>query len=62
MAVLLGAVKPVKKKYSKSFEKWILSDSVIKISPNSYLTQDSQWRIKYTKPQLYKYFMKEYIS
>lgn len=62
MAVLLGAVKPAKRKikYSEDFEEWLQSDNVYKVKPNLYTTHESQWRINYTKPELYKYYKKEY--
>ena len=50
------------KTYKKEYDKWIKDGNVIQCN-GYYSTQDAQYRNKLKdKKELYKYFVKEFIS
>ncbi len=46
----------------KEFLKWKHSDNVIQIEKGVFVEQCSQYAIRFTRKELYAYFIKEYYN
>ena len=55
-------MKPTKNPLFKPFKKWLKSDNVIKTDADTYTTQCTQYRAKFTLIEAYLYFRAEYGS
>ena len=48
--------------YGEMMKDWMNDGNVIKVGEDTYIEQTTQWKKKFTKEELTKFFIKEYLN
>lgn len=48
--------------HQKEFDKWVDDGNAVKIGPDTWLEQTTQWKKKFTTEELETFFIKEFIA
>ena len=54
--------KGEKVQYGEMMKDWMNDGNVIKVGEDTYIEQTTQWKKKFTKEELTKFFIKEYLD
>ena len=54
--------KGEKVQYGEMMKDWMNNGNVIKVGEDTYIEQTTQWKKKFTKEELTKFFIKEYLN
>ena len=54
-------MQQIDKNFSKNFIAWQLLGNVTKIGKNTYLEQTTQYRKKFNRKELKRFFLREYF-
>ena len=54
--------KGEKVQYGEMMKDWMNDGNVIKVGEDTYIEQTTQWKKKFTKEELTKFFIKEYLN
>ena len=55
-------LKGEKVQYGEMMKDWMNDGNVIKVGEDTYIEQTTQWKKKFTKEELTKFFIKEYLD
>lgn len=54
--------KGEKVQYGEMMKDWMNDGNVIKVGEDTYIEQTTQWKKKFTKEELTKFFIEEYLN
>tara|TARA_R110000796_G_scaffold159195_2_gene275982 strand:- start:67 stop:321 length:255 start_codon:yes stop_codon:yes gene_type:complete len=48
--------------YNSEIEDWMNDGNVVKVGKDTYIEQTTQWKKKFTKKELIKFYIKEFVD